>query len=370
MPKQILRIEPIHSSQAFASKWKHNMRLGDIPNADSSKTWKNEQLIRLPVGETYLTYFERKIASLPYYDTHKIRKNGIRGFEVFLSFGQGELPPEFTLGQWKRNSIQFLRDVFGRENVAAATLHMDERAPHIHAIVFPVREGRLRARAFLPDRQAMRDLHVKYHEYTRECGLEPESWYMHIKHEKVGRFYSNINLALEKQLPSPMEGERLEAYAVRADECYKDQMLRSLGREQRIRQLEKEKDGGCTRIFLEFPVPLLSTTLKDVFISYVPGLPCSCVLLSDQKERQQHTYWVFEVECLDCLADGTEYYPDGTWKKMVLDEKRIGTKAIFRVNGTVQKPVIIRRDVAESILRRSMLGIKLECVEAERLQSG
>ncbi len=28
MPKQILRIEPIHSSQAFASKWKHNMRLG------------------------------------------------------------------------------------------------------------------------------------------------------------------------------------------------------------------------------------------------------------------------------------------------------------------------------------------------------
>ena len=122
--------------------------------------------------------------------------------------------------------------------------------------------------------------------------------------------------------------------------------------------------------FLEFPVPLLSTTLKDVFISYVPGLPCSCVLLSDQKERQQHTYWVFEVECLDCLADGTEYYPDGTWKKMVLDEKRIGAKAIFRVNGTVQKPIMIRRDVAESILRRSMLGIKLECVEAERLQSG
>ena len=58
----------------------------------------------------------------------------------------------------------------------------------------------------------------------------------------MGRFYSNINLALEKQLPSPMEGESLEAYAVRADECYKDQMLRSLGREQRIRQLEKEKE--------------------------------------------------------------------------------------------------------------------------------
>lgn len=241
MPKQILRVEPIHSSQAFASKWKHNMRLGEISNADSSKTWKNEQLIRLPVGETYLTCFEKRLAGLPYYDTHKVRKNGIRGFEIFLSFGQGKLPPEFTLKQWKRNSIQFLRDVFGRENVAAATLHMDERVPHIHAIVFPVMEGRLRARAFLPDRQAMRDLHVKYHEYTRACGLEPESRYMHIEHDKVGRFYSNVNLALEKQLPSPEEGESLEAYAVRADEFYKDQMLKSLGKEQRIRQLEKEK---------------------------------------------------------------------------------------------------------------------------------
>ena len=122
--------------------------------------------------------------------------------------------------------------------------------------------------------------------------------------------------------------------------------------------------------FLEFPVPLLSTTLKDVFTSYVPGLPCSCVLLSDQKERQQHTYWVFELECLDCLADGTAYYPDGTWKKIFLDREKIGEKAIFRVNGIIQKPIVIRKDVAESILRRSMLGVKLERADVQGLQNG
>lgn len=64
---------------------------------------------------------------------------------------------------------------------------------------------------------------------------------MHIEHDKVGRFYSNINLALKKQLPSPEEGESLEAYVVRADEFYKNQMLKSLGREQRIRQVTEEK---------------------------------------------------------------------------------------------------------------------------------
>lgn len=242
MPKQILRVESIHSNQAFAAKWKHNMRIGKIANADPAMAWKNEQLIRLPVGETYLTYFERKIAELPYYDTHKIRENGIRGFEVLLSYGQGELPEEFLLKQWKLRSVEFLQDIFGEENVAAATLHMDERTPHIHAIVFPIKEGRLRARAFLPDRQAMRELHVKYHEYTRECGLEPENRYMHIEHGEVGKFYANINLALEKELPGPEEGEELEAYARRANAFYQEQMLKSLGKEQQIRQLKKEKE--------------------------------------------------------------------------------------------------------------------------------
>jgi len=117
--------------------------------------------------------------------------------------------------------------------------------------------------------------------------------------------------------------------------------------------------------FLEFPLPLLSTPLKDVFFSYVPDMPCSCVLLSDRELRQQHTYWIFELECLECLADKTELYPDGTLKKIVLDKEKLKGNAVFRVNGIAQKPIIIRRDVAESILRRSMLGIKLECVEVD-----
>lgn len=122
--------------------------------------------------------------------------------------------------------------------------------------------------------------------------------------------------------------------------------------------------------FLEFPLPLLSTQLKDVFISYLPELPCSCVLLSDRELRQQHTYWIFELACLECLADSTELYPDGTFKKMVLDECKIKENAIFRASGITHKPVIIRKDVAESILRRSMLGIKLECVEVGSPKNG
>jgi len=102
-----------------------------------------------------------------------------------------------------------------------------------------------------------------------------------------------------------------------------------------------------------------------------PGIIILCLEdfagLSDRELRQQHTYWIFELACPECLSDSTELYPDGTFKKMVLEESKIKENAIFRVNGITQKPVIIRRDVAESILRRSMPGIKLECVETVRL---
>lgn len=242
MAKQILRVEPIHSSQDFAVKWKHNMRIGNVPNADKSLYYQNEHLIKLPPGETYMSYFEKRLAKLPYYDTHKLRKGGVIGFELLLSFGTKNFPPDFSMEQWKEQNKQFLYDTFGRENVVSAILHLDEGTPHIHVIIFPIENGRLRARAFLPDRQSMRDLHVKYHEYTKECGLEPENQYTHMDHIKIGMFYHNINLALKKELPEPEETESLKDYVTRVNEFYKTQVLRSFSKEIQFQQLQKEND--------------------------------------------------------------------------------------------------------------------------------
>lgn len=239
MGKQILRVESIHSSQAFTAKMKHNYRIGNVKNADPAFTHRNEQLIRLPVGETYHSFFEKKIMGLPYYENHKLRKNATLGFEILLSYGIKNLPENFSIDHWKEQSKKWLEREFGRDNIASAVLHMDEGTPHIHAIVIPIKEGRLCASAFIPDRQAMRDLHLRYHTYTKECGLESENHYMIIDHTKTAMFYNNINLALERSLPGPEEEETLEDYARRANEFYQNQMLRSLGRDYRISQLEK-----------------------------------------------------------------------------------------------------------------------------------
>lgn len=240
MGKQILRVESIHSNQAFAAKMKHNYRLGKIPNVNSEYSNLNEQVIRLPVGETYQTFFQKKIMNLPYYDTHKIRKNAILGYEILMSYGANNLPEDFSIKNWCEQSKLFLQDTFGTDNIASAVLHQDEGTPHIHAVVIPVKDGKLSARAFIADRQAMRDLHVHYHSYTKECGLEPENRYMLINHTKTAMFYNNVNLALEKELPGPREHESLEEYVQRANEFYKIQSLRSFGKEHQIHQLTKQ----------------------------------------------------------------------------------------------------------------------------------
>ena len=241
MGKQILQMESIHSTQGFAAKFKHNYRIGNVPNADPTLLHKNKQIIRLPVGETYNSFYEKHVMSLPYYANHKVHKNATLGWEIMMAYGTDNLPDNFSIDYWCQQSKTFLEDQFGKENIASAVLHMDENNPHIHAIIIPVKDGKLSARSYIKDRQDMRDLHVKYYDYMKECGLEPENRYMQTEHAKVGKFYANINMALEKSLPGPEEGETLPEYAERANAFYQDQSLRIFNIEHQNKQLTKEK---------------------------------------------------------------------------------------------------------------------------------
>lgn len=240
MAKQILRFEPIHSGQAFAAKWRHNYRIGPVKNADINLRDQNKILVNSEY--TYDKFFQKRIKETPYYDDHAIKKNATRGFEVMMSYGLKNLPPDFSIDKWADTSIEWLKSEFGQENIAGAVLHMDEGVPHIHAVVIPIKDGILKATAYIPDRQAMREVHNRYYNYTKELGLERGNSCKLIEHEKTGKFYNNIDMALEKNLPSPEAGESLEEYAARANEFYKNQMLRNLGKDYQVNQLKKENE--------------------------------------------------------------------------------------------------------------------------------
>lgn len=51
---------------------------------------------------------------------------------------------EGRLDEWCMDNISWLKKEYGEENVVAATLHLDEMTPHIHASVVPIVRGERR----------------------------------------------------------------------------------------------------------------------------------------------------------------------------------------------------------------------------------
>ncbi|KAA6321285.1 Plasmid recombination enzyme [termite gut metagenome] len=55
-----------------------------------------------------------------------------------------QIQNEGKLDDWCRDNIDWLKKTYGEENVVAATLHMDETTPHIHASVVLIVRGERR----------------------------------------------------------------------------------------------------------------------------------------------------------------------------------------------------------------------------------
>lgn len=242
MAKQVLRFDSVHSMQEFSARFKHNYRIEPVENADPDKLKNNRSLIDLPSGMTYNGFFEKRINECRYYENHKIRKNGVRGWEIMMSYGIRDIPKDFSLDRWAELSKEWLISEFGRENIASAVLHMDEGTPHIHAMVIPIANGKLNASAYIPKRGDLSMMHKRYHEYTKEVGLEASTEHKRVSHKKTTEFYSYVGKPIEENLPGPEEGEDLKAYSERANKFYREQMLINRVKDFQIAELRRNNE--------------------------------------------------------------------------------------------------------------------------------
>ena len=115
-------------------------------NADPTRTHLNKVLIEYPDG-----VHDRDEAIAHRLNTagikRKITHDQVRVVRVVLSGTHEDMmaiQDEGRLDDWCRDSIQWLQAIFGKDNVVAAHLHMDEKTPHIHAAVVPIVTGERR----------------------------------------------------------------------------------------------------------------------------------------------------------------------------------------------------------------------------------
>lgn len=236
-----MTIEKIKNTKQMLGKYNHNYREINVLNADPDKKYLNEELVSLS-GKNYKEAFEERTAKLGYGTNKKIRSNAVYGFEVLTTFSREDVD-HVDLEKWKENNTKWLKETFNAnpekygDNVLSIVYHGDEPGNvHCHAFIVPIDDkGHLNARYYVQSRQKMVNLQDSYgslmkSEHQLKRGVSGSK----ARHQDIKRYYTALNMTLEKDLPDFKEHESLMDYRTRVNEIYKDVCLQNMGLEDKL----------------------------------------------------------------------------------------------------------------------------------------
>ena len=115
-------------------------------NADRTRTHLNRELVQFPEGvrnRTQAIAHRIETAGI----RRKVGTNQVRAIRVLLTGSNRDMKQieaDGRLDDWCNDSLQWLRETYGEQNLVSAVLHMDEKTPHIHATVIPIVTGERR----------------------------------------------------------------------------------------------------------------------------------------------------------------------------------------------------------------------------------
>lgn len=119
------------------------------------------------------------------------------------------------------------------------------------------------------------------------------------------------------------------------------------------------------------PFFLLSETVQKVVSLYEPGICYKEIIYLNQMLRRAETYYLPILPKIDCLAEKSQFNLDHSKvTKAVISEERMGDTAIIQLSEVKERQIIIRLDLAESLMRRNAKGFLLEEVEYEEEKNG
>ncbi|AIY79316.1 hypothetical protein FDC50_03640 [Clostridium botulinum] len=111
---------------------------------------------------------------------------------------------------------------------------------------------------------------------------------------------------------------------------------------------------------------LISEKMMKIISKYDTDIVFKILPLIDSKRHTQENYYLPIFEDIEALDEKSEFNLNRTIvKKIVLNKKKIEGKKIFRIKESEKTLVVVRLDVAESLLRRKPRGISLEKLEVE-----
>lgn len=175
---------------------------------DWSKTHENVDLLNQQ--ERFRTVISNRIAELNL--PKALRKDATVMTQCLVTsdsaFFQKMSRAEQT--EYFRKSLDFIEKRYGKENMVSATIHYDEKTPHMHVNFVPVTgDGRLSARdLFSPAK--LRKLQDDYNRTCRENGYDLERGELHSKKEHLSVDEFKVQTRYDELKGKQAELERLE----------------------------------------------------------------------------------------------------------------------------------------------------------------
>lgn len=124
-----------------------------------------------------------------------------------------------------------------------------------------------------------------------------------------------------------------------------------------------ESKGECAPDFIKSPVYMISEMAKKVIDMYEDDLVFKKIVLIHKSEERQLVYFHLLLKEIEALDKGTEYYPNGMEKRMILSKEKIGAhKAFLLADSKIRLPVV-SLEVVESLLRRRVMGVQFKEIE-------
>lgn len=240
-PYAFMTISKIKNFGQLTAKGNHNMRVMHNDNViedlsvlnrvytDIGDSWD----VTIPDGKTkeevtFTEAYQDRIKSIPYYQDHNIRSNGVLAYEIVMSYTRDESIDPY---QWAEKSMEWLHETFdhagdGKSNVLHAVLHMDEPGnPHIHAIVVPIDEhNRLSSKAYTNGSRVMSHYQSTYAESVKEFGIQRGVAGSSAKHKDIRKLYATLNNVKADYL-KPQEGQSAMEYYQEMHEYIEEKIL-------------------------------------------------------------------------------------------------------------------------------------------------
>lgn len=228
----ILRFKNIKSAQALGHAYCHNYRETIANNVDPSRISQDAEIIKME-DANYNAAYKRRLEET---GAKPARNNQqARAIEAILTYSDKLKEENFDVNKWVNLNVKWLQDRFGKENVVSVVLHLDETAPHLHAIIIPIVDGKLDATRMMqsrPDQQREHNgqkgyayLQDRYAEYMTSLGLYRGITSSPATHEDLKDFKKALGKVVHDKLPEKEPQESIGDYQKRINAVHRERMM-------------------------------------------------------------------------------------------------------------------------------------------------